>query len=45
VWVALLRGGDVSDLHFFDWDQIRRYDGTVGSRSESSASPLPPATG
>ena len=24
VWVALARGGDTSDLQFFDWDQIRR---------------------
>jgi hypothetical protein len=24
VWVALGRGGDTSDLHLFDWDQIRR---------------------
>ena len=45
VWVALARGGETPELHFFDWDQIRRCDGTVGSRSDSSASPPPPATG
>jgi hypothetical protein len=26
VWVALERGGDSSELLFFDWDQIRRCD-------------------
>jgi len=24
VWISLERGGDSSDLLFFDWDQIRR---------------------
>lgn len=45
VWVALVRDDDTSELHFFDWDQISRSDGTVGSRSDSSASSPPPATG
>lgn len=36
VWVALVRGGDPSELHFFDWDQIRR-----SGRGENSQTNTP----